>query len=79
VERDLLLGLPVGVGEDRDVLPLFILLGTGIGYWVLGIGYWVLGIGYWVLGIGYNYELQYLVGFIMCVEERRSPEKYHEA
>ena len=39
----------------------------------------VLGIGYWVLGIGYNYELQYLVGFIMCVEERRSPEKYHEA
>ena len=72
MERDLLLGLPVGVGEDRDVLPLFILLGTGIGYWVLGIGYWVLG-------IGYNYELQYLVGFIMCVEERRSPEKYHEA
>ena len=65
MERDLLLGLPVGVGEDRDVLPLFILLGTGIGYWVLGIGY--------------NYELQYLVGFIMCVEERRSPEKYHEA
>lgn len=33
MERDLLLGLPVGVGEDRDVLPLFILARvSGIGY-----------------------------------------------
>src|SRR5438128_1537846 len=29
-----------------------VIVGQGVGCWVLGVGCWVLGVGCWVLGVG---------------------------